>query len=181
MNRHEPGQQGGFAVAQRRLRARFVVGAVGALALGAFSAGDALAADHAVAISGSSFSPHEVTVAVGDTVTWTNSDQISHTATADGGSFDTGALSNTESGTVTFSTAGSFPYHCSIHPNMTGTITVEAAAGAGGGGGTATQPATDTAPASAEPASGLPGAALVLLGAAVLGFLIAQRRLNRGS
>jgi plastocyanin len=178
MNRHEPGQQGGFAVAQRRLRARFVVGAVGALALGAFSAGGALAADHAVAISGSSFSPREVTVAVGDTVTWTNSDQMSHTATADGGSFDTGVLSNTESGTVTFSTAGSFPYHCSIHPNMTGTITVEAAAGAGG---TATQPATDTEPAAAEPASGMPGAALVLLEAAVLGFLIAQRRLSRSS
>ena len=179
MNRHEPGQQGGFAVAQRRLRARYVLGAVGALALGALSAGGALAADHAVAISGSSFSPHEVTVTVGDTVTWTNSDQISHTATADGGSFDTGALSNTESGTVTFSTAGAFPYHCSIHPNMTGTITVEAAAS--GGGGTATQPPTDTEPVAAEPASGVPGTALVLLGAASLGFLITLRRLTRAS
>ena len=142
--------------------------------------GGALAADHAVAISGSSFSPREITVTVGDTVTWTNSDQISHTATADGGSFDTGALSNNESGTVTFSTAGAFPYHCSIHPNMTGTITVEAAA-SGGGGGTATQPPTDTEPVAAEPTSSAVGAALVLLGAASLGFLITRRRFARGS
>jgi len=179
MNCHEPGQQGGFAVAQRRLRARFVVGVVGALVLGAFSVGGVLAADHAVAISGSSFSPREVTVTVGDTVTWTNSDQITHTATADGGSFDTGALSNTESGTVTFSTAGSFPYHCTIHPNMTGTITVEAAA-SGGGGGSATQPPTDTESVAATPSSGVPGTLLVLLGAAILGFVITQRRLARG-
>ena len=81
-------------MAQRRLRARFLGGTVGALlAMGAVS-GTALAADHAVSIAGSSYSPANVTVAVGDTVTWTNSDQISHTATADGGSFDTGPLGN---------------------------------------------------------------------------------------
>ena len=141
--------------------------------------GGVLAADHAVAISGSSFSPREITVAVGDAVTWTNSDQIHHTATADGGSFDTGALSNTESGTITFSAAGSFPYHCSIHPNMTGTITVEAAAS--GGGGTATQPPTDTEPIAVAPDPGVPGALLVLIAAGTVGFVIARRRLARSS
>ena len=68
------------------------------LVLGAVGGGIALAADHAVAISGSAFSPATVTVTVGDTVTWTNTDQISHTATADGGAFDTGTLGNGESG-----------------------------------------------------------------------------------
>ncbi|HEX5015769.1 MAG TPA: plastocyanin/azurin family copper-binding protein [Candidatus Limnocylindrales bacterium] len=169
-------------MAQRRLRARLVVGVVAAIALGAFSVGTALAADHAVAISGSSFSPGDVTVTVGDTVTWTNSDQISHTATADGGSFDTGVLGNNESGTITFSTAGSFPYHCTIHTNMTGTITVEApASGGGGGGGSATQPPTDTELLPVPSGSDEHGAAIVLAGAALLGFLIARRRLNRAS
>lgn len=170
-------------MAQRRLRARFVGGILGALfALGAV-AGTALAADHAVAISGSAYSPANVTVAVGDTVTWTNSDQISHTATADGGSFDTGALGNGASGTVTFSNAGTFPYHCSIHPDMTGSVVVEAAAsggGGGGGGGTATQPPTDTAPAeTTAPTSSTGWLVLLAVGAFAVGFAIAGRRFTR--
>ena len=142
-------------MAQRRLRARFLGGIVGALlVLGAVGVGTALAADHAVAISGSAFSPATVTVVVGDTVTWTNRDQISHTATADGGAFDTGALGNGESGTVTFATAGSFPYHCTIHPTMTGTIVVEAAAAEPTAA--PTNPPTDTA--VGQTAAPLPGA-----------------------
>ena len=172
-------------MAQRRLRARFLVGVVGALAIAAFGTGAVLAADHAVAISGSSFSPANLTVAVGDTVTWTNSDQISHTATADGGSFDTGSLSNTESGTVTFSTAGSFPYHCSIHPNMTGTITVEAPAPEPTAAPTTaaagpTNPPTDTVDGLAGSPIGLLGAALVIAAAWIIGFAIARRRFSRG-
>jgi plastocyanin len=177
-------------VAQRRLRARFAGGIIGALlALGAV-AGTALAADHAVAISGFSYSPGTVTVAVGDTVTWTNSDAQGHTATADGGSFDTGTLGNGETGTVTFSAAGSFPYHCTIHPQMTGTVVVEAAAASeapaseapasGGGGGTTTPPPTDTAPAETTASiSSLGMAVLLVVGAVVLGFAIAGRRFVR--
>ena len=86
----------------------------------------ALAADQAVAISGFSFSPGSVTIAVGDTVTWTNSDAQAHTATADDGSWDTGTLANGASGTITFSTAGTFAYECSIHPQqMRGLVVVE--------------------------------------------------------
>src|SRR5262245_54769364 len=95
----------------------------GALALG--FAGHALAAEESVSIEGFAFDPAGLTVDVGDTVTWTNGDDIAHTATADGGSFDTGTLANGESGSATFNTAGTFPYHCSIHAQMTGTITVE--------------------------------------------------------
>ena len=150
------------------------------IALGAIGGGIALAADHAVAISGSAFSPANVTVAVGDTVTWTNSDQLSHTATADGGAFDTGALGNGASGTITFSTAGSFPYHCSVHPDMTGTVTVEAAS-SGGGGGTTTQPPTDTAPAETTVSTSSSGlAVLLVVGSFAVALLVAGRRFTRG-
>jgi len=76
----------------------------------------------AVTIQNFSFSPASITVAVGGTVTWTNQDSTAHTAT--GQSFNTGNLNRGQSGSATFSTPGTFPYHCSIHPNMTGTISV---------------------------------------------------------
>ena len=151
--------------------------------MGAVS-GTALAADHAVSIAGSSYSPANVTVAVGDTVTWTNSDQISHTATADGGSFDTGPLGNGASASATFANAGTFAYHCLIHPDMTGTVVVEAASSGGGGsgGGTTTQPPTDTTPAetmASTAGSGSGVAVLLVIGAVALGFAIAARRFTR--
>jgi len=164
-------------VAQRRLRARFIAGLAGPVVALAIGGGVALAADHAVAISGSSFSPANVTVTVGDTVTWTNSDQLSHTATADAGAFDTGALGNGQSGSATFATAGSFPYHCSIHPDMTGTITVAAAAEPTAG---PTNPPTDTVAVTPTDASaGVLGAALVIGGTWLIGFFIARRRMAR--
>jgi hypothetical protein len=148
-------------------------------------AGTALAADHAVAISDFSFSPGTVTVAVGDTVTWTNSDAQDHTATADGGSFDTGTLGNGESGTVTFSTAGSFPYHCTIHPQMTGTVVVEAAASTPAApaptAAAPTNPPTDTGAAATNSSTSNAGMAVMLLiGVFAVGIAIAARRFSRG-
>jgi hypothetical protein len=84
---------------------------------------------------------------------------------------------------VTFSTAGSFPYHCAIHPQMTGTVVVEAASsgGGGGGGGSATPPPTDTAPTETRSASSSPAWVVPLVvGAFALGFAIAGRRFSRG-
>lgn len=162
-------------------RARYFSGLVGALLIvGAVGVGTVLAADHAVAISGSAFSPATVNVTVGDTVTWTNGDQISHTATADGGSFDTGTLGNGESGTATFATAGSFPYHCTVHPNMTGVVVVAAAAPAPSTPAP-TNPPTDTAAGSTtDPMPGLIGAALVIGAAWLAGLVVARRRFTRG-
>lgn len=162
---------------QRRLRARTVIGLIGALvALGAVGGGIAVAADNAVAISGFSFSPKDITVNVGDSVTWTNSDAQGHTATADGGSFDTGTIGNGASKTVAFSTAGTFAYHCSIHAAMIGSVTVQAAAAG------ATNPPTDTADAApaASGSPGLIGAGIVLAGTFVVGLLVARRRFARG-
>ena len=65
----------------------------------------------------------DIKVAVGGTVTWTNSDTQQHTATA-AGKFDTGPIKPGESKTVTFDDAGAVSYACSFHPFMTGTVTV---------------------------------------------------------
>jgi plastocyanin len=71
------------------------------------------------------FSPSPLSVAVGTTVTWVNNDITTHDSRADNGSFNTGLISPGASASVTFSTAGSFVYHCTIHPGMVGTVTVQ--------------------------------------------------------
>jgi plastocyanin len=86
------------------------------------------AAQASVQIAGFSFNPSTVTVQVGDTVTWTNMDGAQHTVTADGGAFDSGPLSTGQQFSFTATTAGTFAYHCAIHPNMRATLVVQAAA-----------------------------------------------------
>jgi plastocyanin len=66
----------------------------------------------------------DIEVAVGDTVTFDNADSAPHTATADDGAFDTGNIAPGASADVTFDEAGTFPYHCTIHSQMTATVTV---------------------------------------------------------
>jgi len=66
-----------------------------------------------------------ITVPVGTTVTIVNNDSVPHTVTADDGSFDTGNIDIGAQTTLTFDTAGTFPFHCNIHSSMQGSITVE--------------------------------------------------------
>lgn len=151
-------------------RRRRLVATAAGLALATVAlAGTALAADQDVAISGFTFSPRTVTVNVGDTVTWTNSDAQAHTATS-GSAWNTGDIAGGESASITFQTAGTFDYICAIHPTMTGTVI---ARGAGGG----TTPPSDTAPlAPTEHGDWLTGT-LAFLGIVMLvGTLIADRR-----
>ena len=163
-----------------RRAGRRIAGALAVAALfAAFAAGTALAADASVAISGFTFTPSSITVGVGDTVTWTNGDGVGHTATADDASFDTGTIAGGGSDSVTFAAAGTFAYHCAIHPAMTGTITVGAAAG---GGAAASPPATDVAPvAETSPVASSAGwiALLVLAASWLAGMILAQRRFAR--
>jgi hypothetical protein len=81
------------------------------------------------------FSPASVTVHVGDLVTWRNTGKEPHTATADDGSFDTGTVTAGGSASHMFTSAGTFTYICTIHPNMKGTIRVLSSSGSGGSGG----------------------------------------------
>lgn len=77
-----------------------------------------------VTIKDFAFSPAALEIAVGDSVTWTNEDSAPHTVTGDGG-IDSGNLAQGKSFTHTFESAGAFAYRCSIHPNMTGTVTAK--------------------------------------------------------
>ncbi|GAC1461407.1 MAG: hypothetical protein NVSMB8_12750 [Candidatus Limnocylindrales bacterium] len=82
-----------------------------------------------VTIGGFAFVPRSLPVLVGDTVTWRNTDATTHTATADGGAWDTKAIAGGGSSLpVLMTAAGTFSYHCAIHPGMTGTIVVQAVA-----------------------------------------------------
>jgi plastocyanin len=72
-----------------------------------------------------SFSPDPATVNAGQRVAWRNSASATHTATQNGGSFDTGTInSGATSSAIAMPTAGTFGYHCSIHPAMVGTVIV---------------------------------------------------------
>jgi plastocyanin len=111
---------------------------IGILALVALTLGGGLGTAHAqegaaVSIVDFAFDPAAVEVPVGATVTWTNTGAAPHTATASDGTFDSGELAPGASFSHTFAAAGTFPYVCQIHPQMTGTVTVvEAAAAAQG-------------------------------------------------
>ena len=82
-------------------------------------------------VSGSStlattaYAPNPVTVAVGGTVTWMNNDTTTHTSTGDDGAWSSGSIAPGGQFSRTFPTAGTFGYHCTIHPNMIGTVRVQ--------------------------------------------------------
>ena len=73
-----------------------------------------------------SYSPNPATMRVGQTVAWKNTDSTAHDATQDAGRFTTTTVNaGATSAPLTMSTAGTFTYHCTIHPGMVGTITVQ--------------------------------------------------------
>ena len=86
----------------------------------------AFAATSAVNIQNSAFAPTTTTIKIGDTVTWTNRDAFSHTSTSDTGAWNTGVITAGASGSFTFTSAGTFAYHCSIHSFMKATVIVQA-------------------------------------------------------
>ena len=78
-----------------------------------------------VKIDNFSFGPTTSTVAVGATVTWTNRDDIPHTVVSTDKVFKSKVLDTDEKFSFTFSKPGTYPYFCSIHPKMTGSVVVE--------------------------------------------------------
>jgi plastocyanin len=77
-----------------------------------------------VQIANFAFSPSTLDIKVGTTVTWTNEDSAPHTVTANDGSFASNDLNQGASFSFTFTTAGTYAYHCGVHPGMKATITV---------------------------------------------------------
>ena len=142
------------------------------------------AASTSVTISDFQFAPGGVTVNVGDTVTWTNAGPTPHSATANDGSFDTGIMDEGGSGSHTFTEAGTFSYICTPHPNMQGTVTVQAAAVQDDGTDTGTAPegTTDSQvdDGPALPSTGMDVGGLALLGLATLALGAYLRRRTAG-
>jgi len=85
---------------------------------------DAPSASADVKIDNFSFGPQAVTVAVGTTVTWTNRDDIPHTVVSTDGVFKSKVRDTDEKFSYTFTKAGTYPYFCSVHPKMAGTVVV---------------------------------------------------------
>jgi hypothetical protein len=128
---------------------------------------------------------------VGDTVTWANSGPSQHSATANDGSFDTGVLNKGASGSHTFSKAGTFAYHCSVHPNMHGTVQAQASsnggnqgsspsggnAGSSGGSSSSPSPTGSSSSGAGLPATGVDVGGLLITGLGFLALgLFARRR-----
>jgi len=82
------------------------------------------ATTHNVTIKSFKFDPADITIAAGDSITFTNEDGAPHTATDANGAFDTDRLNKGGAATLTFASAGSFDYFCKFHPNMKGKITI---------------------------------------------------------
>jgi plastocyanin len=78
-----------------------------------------------VTIAGFAFSPAILTVPVGTTVTWTNNDAATHTATSKTSVFDSKDLTQGKSFSFRFTTPGTYQYICIYHSNMLGTIVVQ--------------------------------------------------------
>jgi plastocyanin len=95
------------------------------LALG--TQGSAFAATRDVSISGFAFVPSAPTIALGDSVRWTNLDSTNHTSTGNSplNSWSSPTLAHNATYTKRFTAAGKYPYHCTIHPSMTGTINLK--------------------------------------------------------
>ena len=83
------------------------------------------AANAMVKIDNFVFGPQTITVPVGTTVTWTNSDDIPHTAVSTDGVFKSKVMDTDEHFSYTFTKAGTYPYYCSVHPKMTGKVVVQ--------------------------------------------------------
>lgn len=78
-----------------------------------------------VIIQNFAFNPDTLTVPVGTTVTWTNKDSAVHNVISDTGAFESENLNPENSYSFTFAQAGDYPYTCTIHPSMKGTIIVK--------------------------------------------------------
>jgi plastocyanin len=79
----------------------------------------------AVKIDNFVFGPQTVTVPVGTTVTWTNVDDIPHTAVSTDGVFKSKVMDTDEKFSFTFTKTGTYSYYCSVHPKMTGKVVVQ--------------------------------------------------------
>jgi plastocyanin len=82
------------------------------------------ASQNTVAIKDYAFNPSTLTIQKGANVTWRNDDSVQHQITSDSQAFSSPLFGTGGTYTYQFNTTGTFPYHCSIHPYMKGTVVV---------------------------------------------------------
>ncbi len=104
-----------------------------------------------------SFQPQVMNIQAGTYVRWTNHDTAPHTATSDSPGWDSGILMQNQQYQFIFLTPGTFTYHCTVHPNMTGTINVAPRPPCGTPGTTVTTTPTRTNTPSGGSATPTPG------------------------
>ena len=78
-----------------------------------------------VTIDNFSFSPPDITVKPGTTVTWVNQDDVPHTVVSNDKKFRSKALDTDDKFSFTFTDPGTYEYYCSVHPKMTAKVTVK--------------------------------------------------------
>ena len=85
------------------------------------------AQEAAVEIDNFTYKPQDLSISVGTKVTWTNKDDVPHTATSSDtpSAFDSKTLDTDEHFSFTFTKPGTYKYYCKVHPHMTATITVK--------------------------------------------------------
>lgn len=170
----------GFEHSRRGVaRVAAVLGLTGALVLQL--AGVARAAS--VSMQDNVFVPANITVAPGETITFTNDGNNPHTATSDDGAFDTGTVNAGGSGSISIASPGTYPYFCRFHGaaggiGMAGVITVQDSDGGGGGGGPGGTGGTGGSGSEPLPQTASPLALIAGIGAVVLltGVWLGRRR-----
>ena len=112
-----------FAISRALIVAMLLGPIVGAmLAMGSAAAQDAT---NVITIDNFTFSPKELTIAVGTTVKWVNHDDIPHLVVEKKTTFRSKALDTDDSYSYTFTSAGTFDYFCGLHPHMVGQVIVK--------------------------------------------------------
>ena len=112
-----------FAISRSVIVPMLIGPIIGAMLAAASAA--AQDATNVVTIDNFTFSPKELTVAVGTTVKWVNHDDIPHTVVEKKTTFRSKALDTDDSYSFTFASAGTFDYFCALHPYMVGKVIVK--------------------------------------------------------
>ena len=115
-------------ISQRRLSRALVVAVLLGPVIGAMLAFGTVAAQDAgnvITIDNFTFTPKELTVALGTTVKWVNHDDIPHTVANKDKAFRSQALDTDDSYSFTVTSAGTFDYFCGLHPHMVGKVIVK--------------------------------------------------------
>jgi plastocyanin len=121
------------------MRIRVGLCLLGVLASVLLGVAPAWAQTAAVSATDNEFSPEEIEVEAGTTITWTNNGDAPHTVTADNGSFESGNMDPGDEFSETFSEQGRYPYYCEYHgapdgQGMSGVVVVSGGGNGGNGG-----------------------------------------------